>query len=104
MIKQITIAEAQTLLAQENATVIDIRDAISFANGHIKNAIRVDNENFQSFVDTADKNIPVIVCCYHGNSSQAATSVLDSLGFNGHSLIGGMSDWMLSNSVVQEEK
>jgi len=91
MIKQITAAEAKLLIDNENAIVVDIRDAASFAQGHIKDAFRIDNDNFQQFVDDTDKNTPIIVCCYHGNSSQAATGVINSLGFQGYSLQGGMS-------------
>ncbi len=101
MIKQINITEAEILIEQQNALIVDIRDAGSFANGHIKGAVRIDNANFQSFVDSADKSLPLIVCCYHGNSSQSATATFDSLGFNGHSLQGGMSAWMLSKPIVQ---
>jgi len=102
MINQIDAQEAQKMIDTQNAVVIDIRDPASFANGHIENAIRIDNENFQAFIDSADKETPIIVCCYHGNSSQAATGVIDDLGFKGFSLQGGMSDWMLSRPVVTE--
>ncbi len=101
MIKQISIVEAVSMIEKENPLIVDIRDAGSFANGHIENAIRVDNENFQSFVDSADKNKPLIVCCYHGVSSQSATEAFNRFGFNGYSLQGGMSAWMLSQPVVK---
>ena len=102
MIKQISVAEAALMIEKENPLIVDIRDAGSFATGHIKNAVRIDNENFQSFIDTADKNRPLIVCCYHGNSSQPATNTFNSFGFDGHSLQGGMSAWTLSNPVEQD--
>ena len=100
MIKQITLEEAEVLIEQKNANIVDIRDPASFDNGHIKNAIRIDNDNFQSFVESADKTLPLVVCCYHGNSSQPATETFNSFGFDGHSLIGGMSAWSLAKSVV----
>jgi thiosulfate sulfurtransferase len=99
MIKQIDIAEAKILIEQQNALIVDIRDPGSFSNGHIKNAVRIDNDNFQEFVDSADKSKPLIVCCYHGNSSQPATETFNHFGFNGHSLIGGMSLWAQSNPI-----
>jgi len=99
MIQQISVPEAVRMIEHDKAVVVDIRDQASYLNGHIKGAIRLDNDNFQSFVDSADKSLPVIVCCYHGNSSQAATGVLNSLGFTGYSLQGGMSSWTLANPV-----
>lgn len=103
MVKQISVVEAVEMIAKENPLIVDIRDPASFDVGHIENAVRVDNENFQSFIDAADKDKPLIVCCYHGNSSQPATDTFNSFGFNGHSLQGGMSAWMLSQPVVQDE-
>lgn len=100
MIKQISVIEAVSMITQRDPTIIDIRDSASFANGHIENAVKVDNDNFQSFVDSADKSRPLIVCCYHGNSSQSVAATLSSLGFDSYSLQGGMSAWILSQSVV----
>ncbi len=100
MIKQLSVVEAAEMIAKENPLIVDIRDPASFDNGHIEHAVRVDNENFQSFVDSANKDRPLIVCCYHGNSSQSATDTFNSFGFDGHSLQGGMSAWVLSQSVV----
>ena len=102
MIKQITVNEAAKLIQEVQALVVDIRDPASFAAGHILNAVRIDNDNIQSFVEQSDKERPLVVVCYHGNSSQPATQVFNQQGFDGHSLIGGMSEWSLTQPVVQE--
>lgn len=101
MVKQISVSQAQQLIEDQNALIVDIRDQTSFASGHIEGAVRVDNSNIQSFVEQADKTKPLIVVCYHGNSSQPATQVFDQQGFDGHSLIGGMADWSQSQPVIQ---
>jgi len=101
MIKQISVSDARQLINEQQALVVDIRDPGSFANGHIEGAVRIDNSNIQSFVEQADKSKPLIVVCYHGNSSQSATQVFNQQGFDGHSLIGGMSDWSLTQPVTQ---
>ncbi len=100
-IKQISVLQAQQLIEQQQALIVDIRDPASFANGHIEGAVRVDNDNIRSFIENADKSKPLIVVCYHGNSSQPATQVFNEQGFDGHSLIGGMTDWVISQPVVQ---
>lgn len=100
--KRISVVDADKLIKNDNVTVVDIRDENSFANGHIKNAIRVDNANIQSFITEADKSKPLMVVCYHGNSSISASSFFDSQGFKQvYSLDGGMASWMLSKPVVQ---
>ncbi len=101
MIKQINVVEAASMIEKDNPLIVDIRDAGSFAIGHIENAVRVDSENFQSFVNNEDNNRPLIICCYHGNSSLSAAATFNRFGFDGHSLQGGMSAWMLSYPIVQ---
>ncbi len=100
---RISVVDAEKLIQKNNATVIDIRDPASFKSGHIKNAIRVDNGNIQIFVNEADKSKPLIVVCYHGNSSISAGSFFDSQGFERvYSMDGGMTSWMLTKPVVQD--
>lgn len=94
MIKRISIAQAAELMNQQELHIVDIRDANSFAKGHIKNAVRLDNTNIASFLAQADKSIPILVFCYHGNSSQSAAAMFAQQGFaQSYSIDGGMSEW-----------
>jgi thiosulfate sulfurtransferase len=79
---------------ENNAAIVDIRDLVSFQNSHMTNAISLTNDNVQSFIDSTEKNRPIIVCCYHGNSSKGAAEYLASQGFKEvYSLNGGFSQW-----------
>ncbi|MEH6491516.1 thiosulfate sulfurtransferase GlpE [Halopseudomonas sp.] len=81
-------------LLQDGAQLADIRDPQSYQQGHIPGAVRLDNDNLAQFVAAADKQTPLLVCCYHGNSSQPAAAYLASLGFNAvYSLDGGFELW-----------
>ena len=74
--------------------MIDIRDASSFANGHIKNAIHMNGDAFVDFIDGTEKNCHIIVCCYHGVMSISVSEALFSEGFeNVYSLDGGFASW-----------
>lgn len=77
-------------LSELNAVILDIRDGQSFAGGHIPNARWVNNENAAEIISSLAKATPVVVCCYHGNSSQSAAAYLVEQGFeNVYSLDGG---------------
>ncbi|MFD1382021.1 thiosulfate sulfurtransferase GlpE [Rhodanobacter aciditrophus] len=81
-------------IIENDAIIVDIRDAVSFATSHMSNAISLNNDNVQEFIDTADKAKPVIVCCYHGNSSKGAAEYIAAQGFQEvYSLNGGFSQW-----------
>ncbi|MBQ0743524.1 MAG: thiosulfate sulfurtransferase GlpE [Pseudomonas sp.] len=86
--------EQASQLLEQGAALVDIRDPQSYAQGHISDAVRLDNDSLPAYVATADKRAPLIVCCYHGNSSQPAAAYLASLGFEQvYSLDGGFELW-----------
>ncbi len=75
-------------------TLIDIRDPQSFVTGHIPGAILIDNSNVQKFISETDLSQPLVVCCYHGNSSQGAADFFNQHGFKEcYSLDGGYEAW-----------
>ena len=85
--------QANNLLL-DGAQLADIRDPQSYQQGHITGAVRLDNDNLAQFVESADKQKPLLICCYHGNSSQPAAAYLASLGFSAvYSLDGGFDLW-----------
>ena len=90
----IDIPEAKDLIENENAVVVDIRDAASFSAGAIEKAIHMDNSSVTDFLASADLERPLIVCCYHGNMSKGAAEFFSSQGFlRSYSLNGGYTEW-----------
>ena len=91
--------QALSLIHQEDATVVDIRDQASYEASHIKGAIHLSNDSLHRFLSDTDKTRPVIVCCYHGNSSKSAADFLFNQGFSqSFSLDGGFSAWQQTGS------
>ena len=94
MFQRISPAQAKQLIAEEAAQVIDIRDVGSFQMGHIPNSTCIDNSNIGEYMTQADVEKPLIVCCYHGNSSQSAAAYMAEQGFKkSYSLDGGFELW-----------
>lgn len=91
--KCLDIPDALPLIDQM-ANIVDIRDAVSFQNGHMANAVHLDNDNLANFINEHDFETPLIVCCYHGNSSKGAAEYLAAQGFKEvYSLNGGYTQW-----------
>lgn len=91
--KRIAPEQAQ-ILREQGAVVVDIRDPQSYANGHISGALHLDNHNLADFIARANFDQPLIVACYHGNSSQSAAAYLAHQGFaEVYSLDGGFELW-----------
>lgn len=92
--KFINASELADRIGESTLQVVDIRDPGSFSNGRIKGAQRLDNSNLQSFIASAKLDAPLVVCCYHGNSSQSAAALFASKGFTEvYSLDGGFEMW-----------
>jgi len=81
-------------MASQSVTIVDTRDEDSFKQGRILQAVHLENTSLQAFVQNTDLEQPVIVCCYHGHSSQAVAAYLAEQGFeNSLSLDGGFTLW-----------
>jgi thiosulfate sulfurtransferase len=91
--KRIAPQQAQAL-REQGAVVVDVRDPQSFALGHIAGSRHLDNHSLHEFIAKADLDQPLIVACYHGNSSQHAAAYLVGQGFSEvYSLDGGFELW-----------
>lgn len=101
--KHLHIDELHAVLANKTHTIVDIRDPASFQSGHIPGAMHLSNESIAEFLREADFDAPVVVCCYHGISSQQAAQFLISQDFTEvYSLDGGFTDWQLHYPNVVE--
>ncbi|MAD47143.1 MAG: thiosulfate sulfurtransferase GlpE [Oceanospirillaceae bacterium] len=101
--QRITAGDAKALMEQGTLNVADIRDAMSYQAGHIRNAERVDNDNLADFIDSIQKDDPLLVCCYHGNSSQGAAQFFAGQGFSKvYSLDGGFELWKMAFPELTE--
>ena len=94
-LNRISIKDAKDLLSKDDLILIDIRDYNSFKNGHIENAIHVENLNIQNFIKEKNKNDTILIYCYHGNSSQSAAEFFRQYGFkNVFSMDEGDEGWL----------
>ena len=92
---RISADDARVLIDDRDAVIVDIRDPASFAAARIENARHLDETSLAAFVAEADPASPLIVCCYHGHSSQGAGAMLASRGFDEvYSLDGGFTAWV----------
>ena len=100
--KRINLVTSAGLLAQGGVRLVDIRDAASFRAGHAPGAYHLTNDTLMQFMREVDYQVPVLVMCYHGNSSQGAAQYLAQQGYETvYSVDGGFEGWKLAHPVVQ---
>ena len=92
---RISVQKAHEIIGAGNGvTIVDMRDDSSFAQEHIVQAQSVNDGNIKVFLESTDKEIPLICYCYHGISSQGAASFFANQGFKQvYSIDGGWEEW-----------
>jgi rhodanese-related sulfurtransferase len=101
----ITTLQATQMINREDAVVIDLRDAPSFAKGHILGARNVPLADLGRRASELDKlkAKPIIVHCENGNRSGSAAASLRQHGFSKvHTLAGGYAAWQQAGLPVQK--
>jgi len=85
------------LHADPNAVILDVRTEDEFNEGFIPNAINIDINSGQQFVDAAealDQQKKYFVYCRSGMRSAKACEIMNHLGFkNAYNLTGGILAW-----------
>ena len=90
----INVEEAHQKMHQGKAVLVDIRDPQSYAMGHTPGAFHLTNDTLGAFMRDNDFETPVMVMCYHGNSSKGAAQFLLGQGFSAaYSIDGGFDAW-----------
>jgi len=96
--------KAIELINKQSAVVFDLRDAASFAQGHIVGAKRVDFKPASDDPKAIFKITPKTTClliCATGQNSSKAVRALHAKGYTlAHSLSGGLPTWQKENLPI----
>ena len=99
--KRISVEQSKLLLENDNVAILDVRDQQSFEEAHIENAIHLDESKVTEFLKSQEKSHPLLVYCYHGNSSQSAADYFAEQGFSDvYSMDGGFEEWRSKYSTL----
>jgi rhodanese-related sulfurtransferase len=93
-IEELAVARA------DGATVIDVREAAEYVDGHVPGAVFVPMSRLPSHTHELDKSRPVYLICASGNRSRAMADFLERSGFDARSVSGGTTAWVSSGHPV----
>jgi rhodanese-related sulfurtransferase len=92
--KNVSVNEAEKLIAEEKVEVIDVRTQEEFASGHIPGAKSLPLQEIESRMDELDKEKAYLIVCRSGNRSAQASEMLVKEGFQHiYNMAGGMNEW-----------
>ncbi|WP_275441501.1 thiosulfate sulfurtransferase GlpE [Psychrobium sp. MM17-31] len=89
--QHLTVPQLEQLISEgTKVNIVDTRDPQTFALSHIPNAFNLNQGNLEQHLSELDMDEPLVVCCYHGISSQGVAQFLFERGFEeSYSLDGG---------------
>lgn len=97
-ITEISVTTARQLIVEGNITILDVREASEYADGHINDALLLPRGVLEFKIaqspTLADKAKAVLVYCRTGGRSALAAQTMQQLGYtNVLSLAGGFEAW-----------
>lgn len=90
--------------AGENMFILDIRKEDDFTGNSIEGSIHYEWENVFDLIEdeVLPKDKKIVVVCYTGQSAGQITAILRLLGYDACSLLGGMDNGWMKNSMPIE--
>jgi rhodanese-related sulfurtransferase len=110
-VPRITVAQAQELISEGNALVVDVRDAPEIQqSGKVAGALHVPRGMLEFRADPEapshdphfDKNRAVIVYCASGGRAALAGQALKELGYDEVYNLGGFKDWADNGGAIEK--
>jgi rhodanese-related sulfurtransferase len=110
-VPKISADEARKMIADQNALIIDVRDAPEVqASGKVKGAVNISRGmlEFRADADTPYHNAelrkdrPVILYCASGGRSALSGKVLKDMGYEHVYNLGAFKDWAENGGEVEK--
>lgn len=101
--KNLNPTEFKEAISSPDVFILDVRDADSFNESHIRGAHNLDVES-PDFKEQAEETLPkdkqIAVYCRTGKHSALASQILTDLGYNVLNLEEGLTSWIASGLPV----
>ena len=97
--------ELQSLRAEREIQVVDVRNPDEWSRGHLPGAIHIPLAALPDRIDELDKTKPVVLHCQGGGRAAIATSLLQSRGMpDVTTMIGGFERWVAEGLETSTDK
>ena len=93
---EITAEQAHALLEAGGVSLLDVRTATEFADGHIEGALNCPSElifTYRTLPFTLDHSLPLLIYCRSGRRARDVGPLLTAMGFAQVLNFGGVLNW-----------
>ena len=89
ILKQWHLTDAENLPGDGSVTLLDVRTAEEFEEGHIDGFVNIPVDELREHLSEIEKGKPVYVICQSGLRSYIASRILEGNGFEAYNFSGG---------------
>lgn len=94
MTGDLTPHQAEELIRDGEAQLVDVREPYEHEAGRIAGALHIELERLPGEAATLDRDRPIVFYCRSGNRSALAAEAFAASGYDAHNLDGGLEAWV----------
>lgn len=91
-----------TFGSEEEFQLVDVRDPVTFASGHIKGSVNIayaETANLKK-ISNLSKDKKIIVICYSGHTASQVVALWNMLGYDAIVMENGMGSWTKDTTLA----
>ncbi|MCW6663767.1 rhodanese-like domain-containing protein [Aerococcaceae bacterium NML190073] len=93
MVKSEIVAQLKERIINKTLNLIDVREQVEYAQGHVPGAVNMPLSNFESSCESLSKDKTYHIICQSGGRSVQAAAYLSNKGYDVVNVVGGTSAW-----------
>jgi rhodanese-related sulfurtransferase len=98
---QLTPAEAEAAVRDEDAVAVDVREADERRAGHIGGSAWIPLAELSVRAAELPRDRPLVIVCRSGARSEYAADALVAAGYDARNLAGGLRGWVASGRPLE---
>jgi rhodanese-related sulfurtransferase len=94
MAEEMSPQQADELIREGNAQLVDVREPYEHEAGRIAGALHIELQRLPEKAAALDRDRPIVFYCRSGSRSALAAEAFEASGYDARNLDGGLEAWV----------
>jgi rhodanese-related sulfurtransferase len=103
VVSELTPQQAEELIRDGEAQLVDVREPYEHEAGRIAGALHIELERLPAEAASLDRDRPIVFYCRSGSRSALAAHAFASSGYDAHNLDGGLEAWVGAGLPIEPD-
>ena len=103
MPEDLTPRQADELLREGDAQLVDVREPFEHDAGRIAGSLHIELERLPAEAQSLDRDRPILFYCRTGSRSGLAAQAFSASGYRAHNLDGGLEAWVGAGLPIEPD-